>query len=287
MTLVRAAAVAMLAALLACPALSAPAEGGPSGEIVNGKPVPAGSYPFMVSLQNPNSKAANAYGNHFCGGTLLDATHVLTAAHCVWTGVKAVVPTKVRVLAGAGRLRERARREGVLLTVEHVAVHPKYFKSEAYDVAVITLKRPAPMTTFVTLPAAADAAADAPGTVATVAGWGSTRRYGGSGGDRTKYPRQLMETTVPIVGNGVCDRDYQRLGVRNLNLRVQVCAGGKHRDSCYGDSGGPLFTGSGAAPVQIGIVSWGAGCGETRNPGIYTRLTNPGIASFIQQELQR
>ena len=38
-------------------------------------------------------------------------------------------------------------------------------------------------------------------------------------------------------------------------------------DACTGDSGGPLFTGTGDNAVQHGIVSWGRGCGLVGFPG--------------------
>lgn len=38
-----------------------------------------------------------------------------------------------------------------------------------------------------------------------------------------------------------------------------------NQDACRGDSGGPLFTGTGVDAVQHGIISWGKGC--AKNPG--------------------
>ncbi|MFM9108318.1 MAG: S1 family peptidase [Chloroflexota bacterium] len=286
MNLLRAAA-ACLAGMIVLAAAQAMAWGGPAGEIVNGKPVADGQYPFMVSIQGVSRKANNAYAGHFCGGALLDATHVLTAAHCVWDGTRAIPATKIRVLAGATRLRERVRREGQLLTVRRIDIHPRYGHSGAFDVAVLTLRRAAAVDGFMTLPAPGDAAADRPGAIATVAGWGSIRRVGGSAGQDPKFPRQLLETSIPVVANGTCERDLRRAGLKNVNLRVALCAGGEHRDSCYGDSGGPLFIEREGAPVQIGIVSWGIGCGTMRFPGVYTRLTDPDIARFVQRNLRR
>lgn len=42
--------------------------------IVGGTPAVEGDFPFIVSLQQD--------GSHFCGGSLLDSTTVVTAAHC-------------------------------------------------------------------------------------------------------------------------------------------------------------------------------------------------------------
>ena len=47
------------------------------------------------------------------------------------------------------------------------------------------------------------------------------------------------------------------------------------RDSCVGDSGGPIFKkGPDGKFVQVGIVSFGVGkCGQAAVPGVYTRLS--------------
>jgi trypsin len=57
-------------------------------EIVGGTPAAAGEFPYIVSLQSG--------GRHFCGGALLNAYTVVTAAHCS-TGTS---PSSVRVRAG-------------------------------------------------------------------------------------------------------------------------------------------------------------------------------------------
>jgi trypsin len=60
-----------------------------SVQIVGGVPAQQGDFPFIVSLQTG--------GSHFCGGSLLNSTTVLTAAHCA----QAVSATSVTIRAGS------------------------------------------------------------------------------------------------------------------------------------------------------------------------------------------
>jgi trypsin len=72
---------------VALPAL-VPATPTPHEAIVGGTLAASGEFPFIVSLQRS--------GSHFCGGSLLDATTVITAAHCFVDSV-----TNLRVRAGS------------------------------------------------------------------------------------------------------------------------------------------------------------------------------------------
>merc|ERR1712111_144751 len=53
-----------------------------------------------------------------------------------------------------------------------------------------------------------------------------------------------------------------------------LCAGQKGKDSCSGDSGGPFVIPDGDHWTQIGVVSWGIGCGKDIYPGAYTRVSH-------------
>lgn len=78
-----------------------------------------------------------------------------------------------------------------------------------------------------------------------------------------------------------------RLGLDFTLDESFVCAGGeKNEDTCYGDGGGPLV-----CPIdydkyiQVGIVSWGVGCGEESIPGVYTNV--PLFRNWINDEMRK
>lgn len=84
----------------------------------------------------------------------------------------------------------------------------------------------------------------------------------------------LLKVTVPFVEKERC-----RELLRTHSLQVgagHVCAGGKEKkDSCVGDSGGPLmwYDRYNANWVLSGIVSLGPkACGTEDVPGLYTKV---------------
>ena len=105
---------------------------------------------------------------------------------------------------------------------------------------------------------------------AIVSGWGTTS----SGGSQATV---LREVTVQTMTNDQCRRAYGST-INSSMLCAGVDAGGK--DSCQGDSGGPLVTDVSGRYTLIGVVSWGAGCGDVGYPGVYARVTE--VTSWIQ-----
>lgn len=87
---------------------------------------------------------------------------------------------------------------------------------------------------------------------------------------------ELLKVSVPVLPISVCQRNYKRFAAITSN---QICAGGyKGRDSCGGDSGGPMkYVGlidSTPRFIQYGIVSYGPRhCGADAQPGVYTKVS--------------
>lgn len=219
--------------------------------IVGGKPVRAGDYPWMVALVFASEN--NTFHGHFCGGSIIDKTWILTAAHCVGDSVSQ--PGSVEALINTNVL---GNGSGQRIRAKAIAIHPDA------DIALVELTAPVSVTPIELLTPGTKQAA--PGTPSSVIGWGMTSE-GGSGSKR------LLQTTIPIVSHAACRKAY---GL-DLKEHTMICAGLPQggKDACQGDSGGPLFVEgqSGNRMVQAGVVSFGDGCARPNAPGVYSRVS--------------
>jgi secreted trypsin-like serine protease len=257
-------ALALLVSVLVPLSLGSAADAAPQAadpEIIGGHLADPGEYPFVVALLQRN--VADRWSAQFCGGSLIQNNRVLTAAHCM-VGRR---PNTTDVLAGTNRL---ATPGGQRIHVTAVHVHPQYNpRTSGNDIAVLELASPAagPASSIARIEPGHFDLWD-PGTTATVMGWGDRNPNPNAG----TYPVNLWEVDVPLLSHAQCHAAY---GAGYINKKM-MCAGdlgNGGEDSCQGDSGGPLIVPDGGSDwVQVGIVSFGVGCGNRRFPGVYTRL---------------
>jgi hypothetical protein len=311
--------LAPLLATLAVAAFAAAAGAGPAAaivgaRIVGGADTQAGAFPFQVALYDP--RLGSVAEGFFCGGVIVDATHVATAAHCLVdqrTG-RVSPPAQVAVLAGSTHLDgpgDPPYGPGVVEDpASATSFDPNYNPpTNDYDVGVVTLARPlwsdqtppldgrttiAPIRVSASLAAVyANPEARGPAPLATVSGWGDTRaESSASRGEEGLYPRDLRSVQIPLLDPTLCASDYaDPFSSQPITPRM-LCAGSPSggRDSCFGDSGGPLLVDrvSPAAPpgdyVLAGLVSFGEGCAQSASPGVYARIADPAIASFLTSD---
>jgi trypsin len=274
--------------------------------VVGGARVRISRFPFQVALYDPRLGPLKT--SVFCGGVIVDARHVITAAHCL-AGMgrgPGGVSRDIGVLAGSARL-DRPDPGSVRDPALQVSIDPSYDPASSdYDIGIITLKRPlwrgslapspngasaiAPLAIDAALAADYGAANATPATVATVSGWGDTNP---APFDRPHYPSALRSVSVPLVPKAPCQEIYAVIKQR-ITPRM-LCAGGSRRpaDACFGDSGGPLVVDreNPARPpedyVLVGLVDFGIGCAWLELPAVYTRIGDPAIARYLASHLNR
>merc|ERR1739838_570442 len=222
------------------------------GRIVNGEDVTSTSVaPWQVSLQR--------FGSHFCGGSLISSTIVVSACHCDNSGVTVV----------AGTTDYRYPKVSVKGTF---TCHPSYSprNNNDYDYAILTLASPISEDSDISYIQVANKEYAA-GTSAQITGWGLTNA------NLNNVPTQLQGATTTLVPLSQCARTR---GSSSLTDRMQ-CAGGQGVNSgCMGDSGGPIAVKEGRTWYLVGNTSWGSSQCKTSMPSIWSK--NVAVYSWIQ-----
>jgi surface protein len=93
----------------------------------------------------------------------------------------------------------------------------------------------------------------------------------------------LQEVDVEVISNEKCSSD-QMYGGR-INKDAHLCAGleAGGKDSCKGDSGGPLIMERNNNYLQVGVVSFGTGCARANRPGVYARVSS--ASTWIEDQI--
>jgi len=225
-------------------------------KVIGGELAALFEFPFLVSFQRRSLAWA-----HTCGGTIIDANWVVTAAQCV-DGVTNL--NNIRVAGAEYSFTEVNGYEqyrGILRAV----MHPDYWQPSHYnDIALLELSNPFNFGVNGTVAAVALPTlqqSTPAGTNVTIIGWGPILNGG-------LVPDKPRKGVMPVVSYQDCRQAYGSSTVADS----MICAGYPDAtvDSCGEDAGGPLVDPNN---TFIGIVSWNFGCSLAGYPSVYTQVS--------------
>ncbi|KAI4497403.1 hypothetical protein M0802_007414 [Mischocyttarus mexicanus] len=217
-----------------------------NNRIVGGAYVNITLVPYMLSLM--------LKGQHICGSGILNENWAITVAHCAQVVASRLNESTVR---SGSSYRDKG---GVIHNIIKVINHEKFDPdTNNYDIAVLKIDPPFKYDST-TQPLKIPFNESTRNDIGVVTGWGYFLDFDPVLSERLQY------VILPKVSKDKCKQDY----VNYFEItETQVCYGlneGGH-DACKGDSGGPIVN---LDNVLIGVTSWGDGCAQANQPGVYT-----------------
>ncbi|KAJ8719661.1 hypothetical protein PYW08_011836 [Mythimna loreyi] len=236
-----------------------------SSRIVGGVPAGPGQYPYQAGLL---LSIIGIDGTGVCGGSLISANRVITAAHCWTDGINQV--WRITVVLGSTTLFSGGTR----LDSSVVAMHPDWTPALVRnDVAVIYLPSSVQFSANIAPIGLPTGSSDFAGTSAIASGFGLTSDGGTISGG-------LNHVRLNVIANSACSFAFPLI-LQPSNLCTSGVGG---VGACSGDSGGPLVGTENGKDVLIGVVSFGSASGcQVNLPSVFARVTS--FVSFFNQHL--
>ena len=283
-------------ALATCP----PPSGQRNTRIVQSGRGTIDQWPWFSALRLWDPKANRE--TFFCGASAIDNQWLVTAAHCLKEGGFSItMKENGRFEDGGGRRLQAVLgvdnlhlvRDENVFEIAEVVLHDKYIDAQTggNDIALLKLGRPLPGPPIERAKVPEGSFSLAFRTV----GFGAQssnaklKSFGRANGSHFfAMSEELKQITLVEADTKICKDAYS-----DTNASIgpgQLCAGlfWDSDDSCQGDSGGPLVVLDRQQCVQqVGIVSWGQGCGKAGRFGVYTRIAHydDWIRAVIQNSL--
>ena len=208
-----------------------------ASRIIGGSAVSPHSIPWQVGIYKFGRTLID------CGGTLLSAKHVLTAAHCTCAkraGTKCIrYVEESDIVVVVAEHDQDDGCDGTRHHIDNYSNHPNWnWDTMDYDFSMLHLTEPVDLGDLAIpacLPDLSFSGDKLVGKMLTVSGWGSLYPY------QITKPAELHSVEVPVISQDDCEKayEYHRLQIKDS----MICAGHEDgaKDACKGDSGGKLI----------------------------------------------
>ena len=230
-------------------------------------------YPWQAALVSNNS---DLFNNQTCGASIVHERWLITAAHCMDRPALEDVPKFVVI--GLADLTDNSDPESQVIEIKEHYIHADFNPGTLdNDIALIELIDAIDLAACQAhnncglidiIDGNAEGTVIPEGTAVWISGWGNTQRTG-----EAVYSQVLQSAQINTVD---CLRGSYTSASITANM---ICAESSGKDTCAGDSGGPMvaLNNLGTGHVLVGLTSWGPGvCATPNEPGVYTRLANYG-----------
>ncbi|XP_036321512.1 chymotrypsin-1-like [Rhagoletis pomonella] len=212
--------------------------------------------PFHASIQ---VNLITGY-KHLCGGSIIHAQVIMTAAHCFYERH----PT--RLLSVVAGVQQLSLEPSPRYPVSRVVQHESYSPFRGYDIALVWLKTPLPIdgskidTVDYRITENMEQSKEA-----YLIGWSSTQKM-----------LEVVDFTT------INSKDCRRLGFKSITSSDLCAYSKKGRGACDGDSGGALLSAN--MTKQLGILSYGKTICKPNHIYVYTHILR--LVSWIDANIK-